>query len=208
LMGSSSLLFSSPSMWVTTTPPLPFNEHLCHPLLTPHFNDAKLFLGSTKSIPFRSLTTSAFIQTDIKANMFNETTTMDLTSCPHVCNLVPLDQCQFKPIFQLVRLLERIPCGEGGTSYIHLMWMMHVIWFGVLKVVKSTRLIIMDNVPVNDVHDLFGVWRGKSPHWLNNRRVWLLSCPAIFGQVQKGQVQLSLEWCGCYKGEPQLIGFQ
>jgi cytochrome-b5 reductase len=54
----------------------------------------------------------------MKANMSNETSPMDLTSRPPVCNLVPPDQCQFNPTFQSVQLLERIPCGKGGTSYI------------------------------------------------------------------------------------------
>jgi len=43
LMGSSSLFAIIIRIRVTTTPPLPFNEHPCHPLLTPHFNDAKHF---------------------------------------------------------------------------------------------------------------------------------------------------------------------
>lgn len=43
---------------------------------------------------------------------------MELTSRPAQCNLVPPGVCQFTPTFASVPLLERVPAGEGGTSYI------------------------------------------------------------------------------------------
>ena len=43
---------------------------------------------------------------------------MSLSSRPPKCNLVPPGVCQFTPSFTSVPLLERIPAGEGGTSYI------------------------------------------------------------------------------------------
>ena len=41
-----------------------------------------------------------------------------LTERPAVCNLVPPGQCQFNGTFQSVPLLDRTPCGTGGTSYL------------------------------------------------------------------------------------------
>lgn len=43
---------------------------------------------------------------------------MELAERPAVCSLVPPGQCQFTPSFQSVPLLDRIPCGTGGTSYV------------------------------------------------------------------------------------------
>ena len=43
---------------------------------------------------------------------------MSLSSRPPKCNIVPPGVCQFTPSFTSVPLLERIPAGEGGTSYI------------------------------------------------------------------------------------------
>lgn len=43
---------------------------------------------------------------------------MDLTERPAICNLVPPGKCQFNATFQSVPLLDRIPCGSGGTSYL------------------------------------------------------------------------------------------
>eukprot|EP01082_Thalassiosira_pseudonana_P003218 g3088.t1 g3088 contig12:1392627-1393623(-) len=43
---------------------------------------------------------------------------MDLSARPATCSLVPPNKCQFNPTFQSVPLLDRIPCGEGGTSFI------------------------------------------------------------------------------------------
>lgn len=73
--------------------------------------------------PFH-LTPSAFIN-----NISNATETvkeaktmsvypMELTSRTAICNLVPPGQCQFKPTFTSVPLLDRISAGDGGTSYI------------------------------------------------------------------------------------------
>ncbi len=43
---------------------------------------------------------------------------MSLYERPAICNLVPPGQCQFNPTFQSVPLLDRIPCGTGGTSFL------------------------------------------------------------------------------------------
>lgn len=43
---------------------------------------------------------------------------MVLTERPAVCSLVSPGQCQFNPTFQSISLVDRIPCGKGGTSYI------------------------------------------------------------------------------------------
>eukprot|EP00571_Detonula_confervacea_P000375 CAMPEP_0172311904 /NCGR_PEP_ID=MMETSP1058-20130122/15992_1 /TAXON_ID=83371 /ORGANISM="Detonula confervacea, Strain CCMP 353" /LENGTH=293 /DNA_ID=CAMNT_0013025215 /DNA_START=160 /DNA_END=1041 /DNA_ORIENTATION=+ len=43
---------------------------------------------------------------------------MILSERPAICNLVPPGQCQFNPTFQSVPLLDRTPCGTGGTSYL------------------------------------------------------------------------------------------
>ena len=43
---------------------------------------------------------------------------MILSERSPICNLVPPGQCQFNPTFQSVPLLDRIPCGTGGTSYL------------------------------------------------------------------------------------------
>eukprot|EP00580_Thalassiosira_gravida_P000744 CAMPEP_0201601192 /NCGR_PEP_ID=MMETSP0492-20130828/2205_1 /ASSEMBLY_ACC=CAM_ASM_000837 /TAXON_ID=420259 /ORGANISM="Thalassiosira gravida, Strain GMp14c1" /LENGTH=288 /DNA_ID=CAMNT_0048064323 /DNA_START=72 /DNA_END=938 /DNA_ORIENTATION=+ len=43
---------------------------------------------------------------------------MILSERPAVCSLVPPGVCQFTPTFQSVPLLERIPCGAGGTSFV------------------------------------------------------------------------------------------
>ena len=43
---------------------------------------------------------------------------LSLTNRPPICNLVPPSQCQFTPNFTSVPLLNRIPCGNGGTSFI------------------------------------------------------------------------------------------
>lgn len=43
---------------------------------------------------------------------------MILSERPAICDLVPPGQCQFTPTFQSVPLLDRIPCGTGGTSFI------------------------------------------------------------------------------------------
>lgn len=43
---------------------------------------------------------------------------MILSERPAVCNLVLPGQCQFNPTFQSVPLLDRVPCGSGGTSYL------------------------------------------------------------------------------------------
>ena len=43
---------------------------------------------------------------------------MTLPDRPPICNLVPPNACQFNPTFQSVPLLDRTPCGSGGTSYI------------------------------------------------------------------------------------------
>jgi cytochrome-b5 reductase len=43
---------------------------------------------------------------------------MILTERPPIRNLVPPGQCQFTPTFQSVPLLDRIPCGTGGTSFL------------------------------------------------------------------------------------------
>ncbi|KAL3810577.1 hypothetical protein ACHAXA_002441 [Cyclostephanos tholiformis] len=43
---------------------------------------------------------------------------MILAERPAVCNLVPPGQCQFDPTFRSVPLLDRVPCGSGGTSYL------------------------------------------------------------------------------------------
>lgn len=74
------------------------------------------------SHPFRQAT--AFINsnmsnathTDKKAKL--STYPMELTSRPAQCNLVPPGVCQFTPTFTSVPLLDRVPAGEGGTSYI------------------------------------------------------------------------------------------
>lgn len=34
------------------------------------------------------------------------------------CSLVPPGRCQFDPTFRPVPLLDRVPCGSGGTSYV------------------------------------------------------------------------------------------
>lgn len=41
-----------------------------------------------------------------------------LSQRPAVCSLVPPGQCQFTPTFQPVPLLDRTPCGTGGTSFL------------------------------------------------------------------------------------------
>lgn len=43
---------------------------------------------------------------------------MILSERPAICNLVPPGRCQFTPTFQSAPLLDRIPCGDGGTSYL------------------------------------------------------------------------------------------
>ncbi len=43
---------------------------------------------------------------------------MILSERPAICNLVPPGQCQFNPTFQSVPLVDRIPCGTGGTSFL------------------------------------------------------------------------------------------
>ncbi|KAL9190004.1 hypothetical protein ACHAXT_009679 [Thalassiosira profunda] len=43
---------------------------------------------------------------------------MVLADRPPICNLVPPGHCQFTPKFQSAPLLDRIPCGTGGTSYL------------------------------------------------------------------------------------------
>mmetsp|Transcript_11855 Transcript_11855/g.17819 ORF Transcript_11855/g.17819 Transcript_11855/m.17819 type:complete len:317 (-) Transcript_11855:151-1101(-) len=43
---------------------------------------------------------------------------MTLTERPPICNLTPPGVCQFTPTWADVPLLDRIPCGTGGTSFI------------------------------------------------------------------------------------------
>jgi cytochrome-b5 reductase len=43
---------------------------------------------------------------------------MILAERPAVCDLVPPGRCQFDPTFRSVPLLDRVPCGSGGTSYL------------------------------------------------------------------------------------------
>eukprot|EP00804_Cyclotella_cryptica_P007257 CCRYP_017863-RB/>CCRYP_017863-RB protein AED:0.10 eAED:0.10 QI:44/0.66/0.75/1/0.66/0.75/4/230/371 len=82
---------------------------------------SRLTRAAKSLYPFRQITASTFIMhTDKKAKLSNETSAypMVLSDRPAVCNLVPAGQCQFNPTFQPVQLLDRLPCGEGGTSYI------------------------------------------------------------------------------------------
>jgi hypothetical protein len=67
---------------------------------------------------FRRTIASTFITKKEKLSKKMKAYPMDLSVRPAVCNLVPTGQCQFNPTFQSVTLLDRIPCGEGGTSYI------------------------------------------------------------------------------------------
>lgn len=70
-------------------------------------------------IPIASLLSSSSIQSFVSTAAAAMTDyPMILADRPTVCNLVPAGQCQFTPTFQPVPLLERIPCGTGGTSYI------------------------------------------------------------------------------------------
>mmetsp|Transcript_20978 Transcript_20978/g.37899 ORF Transcript_20978/g.37899 Transcript_20978/m.37899 type:complete len:324 (+) Transcript_20978:79-1050(+) len=68
------------------------------------------------NLPLSSLTTSSVKQ------FFSTMTIADypiiLTERPAVCSLVPPGQCQFNATFQPVPLLDRTPCGLGGTSYL------------------------------------------------------------------------------------------
>ena len=57
---------------------------------------------------------------------------MILSERPAICNIVPPGQCQFNPTFQSVPLLDRIPCGTGGTSFL--------LRFGVPDMTKSMGL--------------------------------------------------------------------
>jgi len=43
---------------------------------------------------------------------------MTLTERPPICNLTPPGVCQFTPTWADVPLLDRVPCGTGGTSFI------------------------------------------------------------------------------------------
>ena len=43
---------------------------------------------------------------------------MSLPERPPICNLTPPGHCQFTPAWSDVPLLDRIPCGTGGTSFI------------------------------------------------------------------------------------------
>lgn len=43
---------------------------------------------------------------------------MSLPERPPICNLIPPGHCQFTPTWSDVPLLDRIPCGTGGTSFI------------------------------------------------------------------------------------------
>lgn len=56
--------------------------------------------------------------THIDEKAKHSTYPMELTSRPAQSNIVPPGVCQFTPTFVSVPLLERIPVGEGGTSFI------------------------------------------------------------------------------------------
>lgn len=43
---------------------------------------------------------------------------MNLSERSPILNIVPPNICQFKPTYQSVPLVNRIPCGSGGTSFI------------------------------------------------------------------------------------------
>jgi len=43
---------------------------------------------------------------------------MNLSERSPILNIVPPNICQFKPNYQSVPLVNRIPCGSGGTSFI------------------------------------------------------------------------------------------
>ena len=61
---------------------------------------------------------AAFISNMCNATSAAKAHPMELTARPPQCNLVPPGVCQFTPQFQSVPLLDRIPAGEGGTSFI------------------------------------------------------------------------------------------
>ena len=66
----------------------------------------------------RVLSSCRSIQSTFSTKMLWSDYPMILSERPPICNLVPPGQCQFNPIFQSVPLLNRIPCGTGGTSYL------------------------------------------------------------------------------------------
>ncbi len=43
---------------------------------------------------------------------------MSLPERPPICSLTPPGHCQFTPAWSDVPLIDRIPCGTGGTSFI------------------------------------------------------------------------------------------
>jgi len=43
---------------------------------------------------------------------------MNLSERSPILNIVPPNICQFKPTYQSVPLINRTPCGSGGTSFI------------------------------------------------------------------------------------------
>ncbi|KAL7537379.1 hypothetical protein ACHAXR_008752 [Thalassiosira sp. AJA248-18] len=61
-------------------------------------------------------------QRSLLSNLLSTMTAADypmiLSERPAICNLVPPGQCQFNPTFQSVPLLDRQPCGSGGTSFL------------------------------------------------------------------------------------------
>jgi len=74
-------------------------------------------IARRRIIPIATVLSSSSIKSFVAAAAMTEYP-MILADRPAVCNLVKPGQCQFTPSFQPVPLLERIPCGTGGTSYI------------------------------------------------------------------------------------------
>ncbi|KAL7539263.1 hypothetical protein ACHAWF_006356 [Thalassiosira exigua] len=78
---------------------------------------------SRRTIPFRlpsrspSMTNQAQKPTHAAA-MTKFDYPLVLSERPAIRNLVPPGKCQFDPNFKSVPLLDRVPCGTGGTSYL------------------------------------------------------------------------------------------
>lgn len=73
---------------------------------------------STKAPPRSLLSNILSKSLSTMTNPLSPSYPMDLSARPATCSLVPPNKCQFNPTFQSVPLLDRIPCGEGGTSFI------------------------------------------------------------------------------------------
>jgi len=72
-----------------------------------------------------NISSQSFSTTNTKSNTTTTKMTspfdlypMNLSERSPILNIVPPNICQFKPTYQSVPLVNRIPCGSGGTSFI------------------------------------------------------------------------------------------